>query len=145
MFTAMALPVRTIILILTICSTVLFAASCVKVRGPGIMPVVEENAFGEWIVLSEKYTPHDPGKDEGPCQWSIILQYRPGEGEPPITPADIRVFFDKDPILFTFDETDQILEAGGVANFGPAFEHLLTVEPVDDSGFTFPSLNLTFF
>ena len=140
----MAFPVRTIILILTVLSTASFAASCVKVRCPGIMPVVEEDVSGEWVVLSEVYSLHGPGQDEGLRQWNITLQYRAGEGDSPITAAGIRVLFDGDQVLFTFDETDQILETGVSAAFGPSFEHLLTIEPVEGSGFSFPSLNLDF-
>jgi len=140
----MASPFKTVILTLFILPTIILASSCVKVRGPGIMPFIEEDAFGEWIVLTENYSPARSGSDEGSYQWNITLQYLAGEGDHRITAPDIRVFFDGDQLPFTFNEADQILETGISAAFGSSLKHLLIIKPAEGCKFSFSSFNLAF-
>jgi hypothetical protein len=117
-------------------------ASCMKIRGPGIMPVLEESAAGEWTLVRE--CTHPVGKDdvEQRLQWEIILQYVPGEDERRIASSDVSVTFDGKPIPFTFEEKDQILKAAVTAVFGPSLVHFFALDPAEESTLSFPSFEL---
>jgi hypothetical protein len=118
------------------------AASCMKIRGPGIMPVIDTGAGGEWVLIRESTDPARTGSGEQNLQWRIILQYVPGEDGRRITPTDISVTFDGNRIPFTFEEEDQILETAVTAVFGPSLVHFFVLDPAEESVRLFPSFEL---
>jgi hypothetical protein len=141
----MAFPSRkSIILAIFFLSTISVTSSCVRVRNPGIVPFIEDDPSGEWVVVSEEYSPPMPAGSDGRFRLTLIIEYIPGEAGRPIRDEELVVFFDEDPVPYVFNEVDQILETGISADFGPSFRHSLTVEPAGGRGSPFPSLTLSF-
>ena len=139
----MALRLATVLIVVSILITALFTADCVKVRGPGIMPSIEDNIVNEWIVVGEEFHPPRTSAHEGMYQWKITLRYIPGEGSRRINGPDISATFDEDRIPFTFNEADQILETAVSALFGPSLTHLFVISPAEGSTVSFPTFILS--
>ncbi len=127
---------------LAVFAAILFSFSCVRVRGPALMPPVEEGAFGEWVVLSKKYSPSRSGVSEGEYLLSFSLVYLTGDEVRSLSKGDLRVLFDDEPIPFSFSEADQNLKTEVLSFFGPTLRHSLVVKPADDGAVPFPTLTL---
>jgi hypothetical protein len=138
----MASSTKTAILTLSILFITVTAASCMKVRCPGIMPPIEDSATGEWTVAREKFSPDRTKDGEQESKFSIIIQYNPGEDGRRIEADDINVNFDGKTVPFTFEEQSQTLKAAVSAVFGPSMTHVFAITPSKDSVFQFPSFTL---
>jgi hypothetical protein len=141
-FDSMLLRPKKVFLTVLILLLTLAAASCMKIRGPGIMPVLEENVVGEWVVVRECTHPVGMDNVEKRLQWEIMLQYVPGEDDRRIASSDISITFDGKPIPFTFEEKDQTLKAAVTAVFSPSLVHFFILDPAEESTLSFPSLEL---
>jgi hypothetical protein len=138
----MALRPKNIFLTIFILLFTLTAVSCMKIRGPGIMPAIEESMGGEWVVVRESTKPARTDSGEQRLQWRITLQYVAGEGDRRVASDDIRLTFDGNPIPFTFKEEDQILETTVTTVFGPPVVHFFVLDTSEDSNMLFPSFEL---
>lgn len=141
-FDFMALRPDKIFLTFLILFLTVIAASCMKIHGPGIMPVIEDHTGGEWVVVREITNPARKDTGEQRLQWKLTLQYVPGEDDIRITSADINATFDGNSIPFTFEEEDQIFMTEVTSVFGPSLVHFFTLNPAQDSTFLFPSFEL---
>lgn len=134
---------KRILFLFVLCAVLVLASSCIRVRGPGLVPPIEEGVIGEWVVLSKEYSPSRPGNAQGRYQFTVSLLYSTGTEDRSLSKTDLRVLFDDDPVPFSFDEADQILETGVIAFFGPGLRHSLVVRPSASPGISFPTLTLT--
>jgi len=131
-----------VVLLLAVLLAILFSFSCVRVRGPALMPPVEDVAFGEWVVLSREFSPSRSGVTEGKYRFSVSLGYLIGEEDRFLCKEDLRVLFDDEPIPFSFSKADQVLKAEVLSFFGPSLRHSLVVKPADNGRVPFPTLIL---
>lgn len=138
----MVLSPKKVFLSFLILLPIIAAVSCMKIRGPGIMPVLEESAAGEWTLVKECTHPVGVDDVEQSLQWEIILQYVPGENDRRIASSDVSATFDGKPIPFTFEEEDQTLKAAVTTVFGPSLVHFFALDPAEESTLSFPSFEL---
>jgi hypothetical protein len=129
--------------ILTILLLIAAPISCVKVRGPGIMPPVEESGSGEWLIQSMGYQAISTRTGEIARQWSIIARYNPDEGKEGITALEITAAVDNEPVPFTFEEDAQLLESA-VSPFLSPGVHEFFLGPSDSTARPFPTLRVRF-
>lgn len=134
---------KRIVFLSVICAVLFAASSCIRVRGPGLVPPIEEGLTGEWVVLSKEFSPSRPGYTEGRFRFTLTLLYSTAGGDRSLSKTDLCVLFDDDPVPFSFDEADQILETDVLAFFGPGLRHSLVIRPSEDPGISFPTLTLT--
>jgi len=132
-----------ILFLSVVCAVLVMASSCIRVRGPGLVPPIEEGLTGEWVVLSREYSPSRPGYTEGRYRFTATLLYNTGAEDRSLSKTDLCVLFDDDPVPFSFDEADQILETDVLAFFGPGLRHSLVVRPSASPAISFPTLTLT--
>lgn len=117
--------------------------SCVKVRGPGIMPPVEESGSGEWHIRSMEYQTISTMSGETARQWSIIARYTPDEGGEGISALDIIATVDGEPVPFTFEEDVQLLESAVSSVLTPGI-HEFSLGPSDSAARPFSTLRVWF-
>ncbi|MDF1535621.1 MAG: hypothetical protein P1S46_03850 [bacterium] len=118
-------------------------SSCVKVRGPGIMPPVDESGFGEWFVRSMGYRSITTMSGEPSRQWSIIARFSPDDGGEGITALDITAAVDGEPVPFTFEEDIQLLESEVSSTLNTGV-HEFSLVPSENAVHSFPTLRVRF-
>jgi hypothetical protein len=131
---------------LTILAVLLFLAapiSCVKVRGPGIIPPVDDTGYGEWLVRSMAYRSVITTSGGSTRQWSILVRFSPDEGSEGLTALEITVAVDGDPVPFTFEEDDQLLESAVSSYLSPGVHEFL-LGPSENAAHPFPTLRVRF-
>jgi hypothetical protein len=131
------------IALLTLLLLVAAPISCVKVRGPGIMPPVEESGSGEWLIRSMGYQTILTRSGEEARQWSIIALYNPDEGREGITALEITATVDGEPVPFTFEKDVQLLESA-VSPFLTPGVHEFFLGPSDNAARPFSTLRVRF-
>jgi len=131
--------------IFILCVLVLTAAlvSCVKVRGPGIMPPVNENNYSQWKVLNTGFQMVRTNSGEIQWQWQIIARFIPEQADKGLKPLDISAAVDGVQVPFTFEEDGQIFEYVTPFALSPGM-HSFELTPLEDSSQSFPTLMVDF-
>ena len=117
--------------------------SCVKVRGPGIIPPVDENGVGEWVVRYMGHRTITTTSGDSTRQWSILARFSPEEASRGLTALDITVALDGEPIPFTFEEDEQILESAVPSRLTSGVHEFL-ISPSQGAVHPFPTLRVRF-
>ena len=116
-------------------------AACVKVRGPGIMPPVEDSGYRQWEVLSAGFLMVRTNSGEKQWQWHIIARFSPEDGGRPLRPLDMSAAVDGFPVPFTFEEQGQIFESATSPGLSPG-THRFELAPTGNSPQPFPTLTV---
>jgi len=117
--------------------------SCVKVRGPGIMPPVRDDGYGQWEVLSSGFDMVRADSGQAQWKWQIIARFIPEEGSGGIGPLDLTAQVDGVQVPFTFEEKGQLFESVTTHALAPG-SHWFELAPSDDSSLHFPILTVDF-
>lgn len=118
--------------------------SCVKVRGPGIMPPVkDEEARWGWKVLRMGGHRVPPSEGQDVWRWRIRVRFTPEEPEAGLLPLDLAAAIDGAPVPFTFEPDDQLFTLETSPFTGPG-EHLFELTPSRQSTRSFPALTVHF-
>ncbi len=131
------------VVLLTLLLLVAAPIACVKVRGPGIMPPLEESGSGEWLIRSMGHQAILTRSGEAARQWSIIARYHPDEGGEGISALEITATVDGEPVPFTFEEDVQLLESAVSTVLTPGV-HEFFLGPSDNVTRPFPTLRVRF-
>lgn len=132
---------RTII----ICALLLTAAmvSCVKVRGPGIMPPLNESGYSQWQILNTGFLMVRTNSGQNQWQWQIIARFIPDQSGMGLKPLDIIALVDGVAVPFTFEEEGQIFESVTISTLSPG-NHRFELTPSESPSQPFPSLAVDF-
>jgi hypothetical protein len=133
--------------IFILCILLLTAAlvSCVKLRGPGIMPPIKDSdsAYSQWKVLNTGFLMVRTNSGQIQWQWQIIARFIPEGGSSGLKPLDIHAAVDGVQVPFTFEEEGQIFECVTSFTLSPG-SHKFELKPSEDSSQPFPTLMVDF-
>ncbi len=115
--------------------------SCVKVRGPGIMPPVKDDDYSQWKVLNTGFLM--VRTNSGETQWQIIARFKPEQTGHSLKPLDIIAAVDGMQVPFTFEEEGQIFESMTSFYLSPG-AHKFVLNPSENSSQSFPTLMVDF-
>jgi hypothetical protein len=76
-------------------------------------------------------------------QWSILALFSPDEGNEGLTALEITVAVDGDPVPFTFEEDEQLLESAVSSYLSPGVHEFL-LGPSENAVHPFPTLRVRF-
>ena len=132
-------------LLIVITVVLLLAAplACVKVRGPGIIPPVDENGFGEWLIQNMGYSSLITTSGESARNWSISTRFSPEKGGEELDALDITVTVDGEAVPFTFEEDEQLLESAVSSHLSQGI-HEFFINPSQNAVHPFPTLRVRF-
>lgn len=139
----MAVRHSTLTYFLCVFLAVLSTAACVKVRGPGIMPPVEDTGYLQWDVLSRGFLMVRTNSGEKQWQWHIIARFWAESDDRRLKPLDISATVDGAPVPFTFEERGQIFESATSPDLSPG-THRFELVPSESSSQPFPTLTVDF-
>ena len=117
--------------------------SCVKVRGPGIIPPQDDTGIGEWLIHSMGYRSVVTTSGGSTRQWSILTRFSPDEEGEGLTALEITVAVDGEPVPFTFEENEQLLESAVSPYLSPGI-HEFFLSPSENATHHFPTLRVRF-
>lgn len=117
--------------------------SCIKIRGPGIIPPVDENGVGEWVVRYMGHRTITTTSGDSTRQWFIRARFSPEEAGKGLTALDITVAVDGKPVPFTFEEDEQLLESA-VPSHLTSGVHEFVINPSQGAVRPFPTLRVRF-
>jgi len=126
--------------------SVLLAAalvSCVKVRGPGIMPPVNDNGYSQWNVINTGFLMVRTNSGQTKWQWQVIARFIPEQGGIGLKPLDISATVDSLPVPFTFEEEGQVFESVTTSGLSPGI-HRFELAPAENPSQVFPTLTIEF-
>jgi len=128
-----------------LCFLLLTAAlvSCVKVRGPGIMPPVKDNAQSEWKVLDTGFIMVRTNSGQIQWQWQIIARFMSEQADSGLKPLDISAAVDGVQVPFTFEAEDQVFESVTSSTLSPG-SHKFELTPSESASQPFPTLMVDF-
>lgn len=115
--------------------------SCVAVRGPGIMPPVNENGYNQWEVVSSGFMKVATNTDETRNHWQVIARFIPLPDSDGLNPQDMVATMDGVAVPFTFDEASQTFKSMTLTSPGSG-RHRLEITPSDNASHPFPTLTV---
>jgi len=132
-------------IVFILCALLLIAVlgSCAEMRGPGIVPHLEDSGLSEWNVLNTGFLMVRTNSDKNKWKWQIIARYIPealGQG---LKPLDITAAIDGVQVPFTFEEDSQIFECMNSFHLNPG-KHTFELIPSENSSRPFPTLMVEF-
>lgn len=115
--------------------------SCVKLRGPGIMPPVNEDGYNQWEVVSSGFMKVATYTDGNRSHWQVIARFIPASDIDGLNSQDLVAAMDGVAVPFTFDEASQIFKSITAISSGTG-RHRLEITPSDNASYPFPSLTV---
>ncbi len=117
--------------------------SCVKVRGPGIMPPIKDTGYSQWKVLNTGFLMVRTNSGQTQWQWQIIARFIPEQTGDGLNPLDILAAVDGVPVPFTFEKEGQIFESMTSLTLSSG-AHKFQLTPSEHSSQLFPTLMVDF-